>query len=86
MPRRESPIAARKGIFSKTGGDESEVEELPTVPRKKRTYYIPDDVVLMLNEVQMSEYRKTGEKPELSDLVAEAIQKLAAERLDAQAS
>ncbi len=83
---RKSPVAERKGLFARTGSEDAPVEEQVKIPRQKRTYHIPSDVVLLLNELQISEYRKTGEKPELSDLVAEAIQRLASERLDSQAS
>jgi hypothetical protein len=49
--------------------------------RTKRTYHLPDEVVLLLSELQLQEYRQTGRKPELSDLVADAIKQLAEERL-----
>ena len=86
MTRKKSPIADRKTIFTKTGGEDEPAVEEPTLPRQKRTYHIPSDVVLLLNEIQLSEYRKTGEKPELSDLVAEAIRQLASNRLDSQST
>ena len=85
MPRKESPIASRKNLFSKTGGDDPQPEE-PAVPRSKRTYYLPEDVVILLGELQFTEHRRTGSKPELSDLVAEAIRQFATQRLDSQAS
>lgn len=81
MPRKspvsERKIADRAGWFERTGEVEEETPPPPRPPRAKRTYHLPEDVVLTLNQVQLERYRQTGKKPELSDLVAEGIRLLA---------
>ena len=84
MPRKESPVAARKNMFSRTdkevpqyGDDESKPEK---PKRVKRTFHIDADLVLLLDEMQLQEHRNTGRKPELSNLVGEAIRLLATSR------
>ena len=41
--------------------------------RIKRTFHLPPEDVYTLSEIQAVEYRRTGRKPELSQLVSEAI-------------
>ncbi len=54
----------------------------PDGPRRiKRTFHLDPDVVLLLSEVQVADQRRTGRKPELSELVSEAIRQLGADRL-----
>ncbi len=54
-------------------------------PRRiKRTFHLPPDVVLLLDELQVADHRRTGKKPELSSLVSEAI-RLLGERRDVPA-
>jgi hypothetical protein len=82
MPRKESPVAARKTIFSRTdpagaGGNDSPVEK---PKRIKRTFHIEPELVLLLDEMQLQEHRTSGRKPELSSLVGEAIRLLANSR------
>lgn len=83
MPRKQSPVASRDNLFRKSSQnapDVSEQSDTPKIKREKRTYHLPEDVVLLLSELQLSEYRRTGRKPELSDLVSEAIQLLGESR------
>jgi hypothetical protein len=47
-----------------------------TSKRIKRTFHLDPDVVLLLSEVQVAEQRRTGQKPELSELVSQAIRQL----------
>ena len=59
-----------------SGIPNAETLEQPDTRRLRRTYHLPPAVVLHLQEVQTARMRITGEKPELSDLVAEAIRNL----------
>lgn len=53
----------------------------PELPRRiKRTFHLPPDVVLLLDELQVADHRRTGKKPELSALVSEAIRLLGERR------
>lgn len=89
MPARKKPdpIADRmaSGWYARTETEApSEVEpeivqhdgkpsNQPTVKLVKRTYYLPAHLVLGLERMQMAERERTGERPDLSDLVARAI-------------
>ena len=54
-------------------------------PRRiKRTFHLPPDVVLLLDELQVADHRRTGRKPELSALVSEAIRLLRDQRAQAR--
>lgn len=82
MARRKASLAERvdAGYFQKT--EDVDAGALPESPnssmeRKKRTYYLPADVLMLLREIQLQRFRETGEEPELSDLVAEGIKRLA---------
>ncbi len=48
--------------------------------RSKRTYYLSRETVDILDRIQFEEKVRTGEKPELSDLVDEAIRMFAESR------
>lgn len=84
MPRKSSPVAARKNMFSRTDtgvpeyGEQQEKVEKPK--RIKRTFHLEPELVLLLDEMQLQEHRDTGRKPELSSLVGEAIRLLGNER------
>lgn len=53
----------------------------PPLPKRiKRTFYLPPEDVYALEDLQTTEHRRTGAKPELSHLVSEAIQLLSAHR------
>ncbi len=49
-------------------------------PRLKRTFHLPPEDVYTLDELQAAEHRCTGKKPELSQLVSEAIRLLSRSR------
>ncbi len=50
-------------------------------PRRiKRTFHLPPEDVLLLDELQLTDHRRTGKKPELSALVSEAIRLLRDQR------
>ncbi len=57
-----------------------EVTTLQPPRRIKRTFHLPPDVVLLLDELQVADHRRTGKKPELSALVSEAIRLLGERR------
>lgn len=83
MNRKSSPVANRPSMFRKTEERVPELEKQTAkskIVRAKRTYHLPQEVVFLLNEIQLSEYRSSGAKPELSDLVAEAIKLLGESR------
>jgi len=89
MTRTKSPLASREGLFQRTDEVIPELQPQPKEKRQpkhdnpslvKRTYYLPKDLLLRLTEVQVERYRACGEKPELSDLVAEALAGFVAQR------
>lgn len=44
--------------------------------KAKRTFYLDHDAVVDLSELQVDELRRTGTKPDLSELVSRAIRDL----------
>lgn len=83
MSRKQSPVASRPSIFKKTdqGVPELQKEVDPTKPKRiKRTFHIEPELVLLLDELQLQEFRATGQKPELSALVSEGIRLLGQSR------
>jgi hypothetical protein len=60
--------------------DASLSEHPVSAKRIKRTFHLEPDVVLLLSEVQVAEQRRTGQKPELSELVSQAIRQLGEQR------
>ena len=46
--------------------------------RAKVTVYLPTDVDVRLRRIQLARYEKTGSRPDLSELVEEAVRKLEA--------
>ncbi|HSH60730.1 MAG TPA: hypothetical protein VK988_14055 [Acidimicrobiales bacterium] len=89
---RKSPVASRAaGYFQRTDEDVPQMSGhslsrmarqpvIETSKRTKRTYYLPADIAILLEELQLEEYRRTGSKPELSALVAEGIRLLGQSR------
>ena len=88
---RKNALAGRPSYFKKTDEGVPELleqsavqtgrlENIQTSKRTKRTYYLLDDVVQILDVLQYEERNRTGEKPELSDLVARGIRLLATSR------
>ncbi len=93
MTRKNVP-ASRPSYFERTGEGVPELlehlavetpsrQDIKASKRTKRTYYLPEDVVEVLDELQYEERKRTGEKPELSDLVAQGIRLLATSRKQA---
>ena len=80
MARSKPSLAGRMeeaGYLQKTDSPEVLKTDSPEVARTKRTYYLPTDTIVLLDEIQLDEFRKTGKKPDLSDLVKDAIKLLA---------
>ena len=66
---------------SQVGTLPSQQGTMPDLPRRiKRTFHLPPDIVLLLDELQVADHRRTGKKPELSALVSEAIRLLGEQR------
>ncbi len=83
MARKLSPVASRPSIFKKTdqGVPELEKEADASKPKRiKRTFHIEPELVILLDEIQLQEFRATGQKPELSALVSEGIRLLGQSR------
>ena len=86
MARAKASMSERldNGYFQKTdrsaaGPDTAEAGE-PAVPRIKRTYHLPNEAIVLLEELQLAQLKETGRKPELSELVASGIRLLAQSR------
>ena len=88
MPRNPTPVAQRGSLFRRSQETPESPEDtapaavpVETEPERiKRSYFLPPETVRDLEDLQYREYRATGEKPQLSDLVREAIGLLVAER------
>jgi hypothetical protein len=77
---RTNPVKSRsaKSVSSQIwekSPEEIELEARP-VASVKRTFHLEPEVVLLLNELQLEEFRQTGKKPHLSGLVEEAVRLL----------
>ena len=69
----EQPLSDRPSIFHRTGP----VRDTPKTPKKtKATFYLPPATIKHLKTVQWEEYEATGRQPDLSELVARAIDRL----------
>lgn len=63
-----TPETAGRGQHAPDGGPAGEGGK-----RIKRTFHLDPDAVFLLAEIQVAELRRTGRKPELSELVSQAI-------------
>ena len=73
------------GYFVATAEGESEdvaLQDVSEVVRSKRTWSVSNDLLITLSELQTQDYRRTGVKPDLSQLVEEALRLLFAKRFD----
>ncbi len=87
MARAKANLAGRieAGYFQKTDSKElrnTAIDEaiLPTISRAKRTYHLPTEAIILLERIQLEEFERTRKKPDLSDLVANAVKLLAEHR------
>jgi hypothetical protein len=66
----------RPEIFKRSDVREFEQEDSGTPKRVKVTVYLNPDDVVAIDEMQIAEFKKTGRKPEKSELVSRAVQML----------
>lgn len=68
MPERKERTLRGESIFSRTQRQ---------VPHKKHrikaTFYLEPDDILAIDSMQSEEFKKTGKKPERSEIVSRAI-------------
>jgi hypothetical protein len=87
MDSRERTLGTRPSIFRKTdavipeldqpaAGQEHESSKGPKRHRIKATFYLNPEDVLAIDGMQSDEFRKTGKKPERSEIVSRAVQAL----------
>lgn len=72
-------MSRKPSVADRTAGYFQSTEKVET-PRTKRTWYIPNNLIVALDEIQLKEHKETGKKPDLSNLVAEALTLLAEQR------
>ncbi len=74
MTRKSSPVATRvAGLFERSDTQAPERSDVQTSKRVKKTVYISRDADVLLTQLQLDRLKETGDKPELSELVNEAI-------------
>jgi len=85
MDSKERTLGTRGTIFRKTDKVIPELdqpaervqrpEQRPSKQRRiKATFYLNPEDVLAIDEMQSNEFRRTGKKPERSQIVSQAIQ------------
>lgn len=85
MPEaRERTLPPRNTLFRRTDGGIPEIADSETArrpasktakrPRIKATFYLEPEDILAIDHLQSEEFRRTGKKPERSELVSRAIQ------------
>ena len=85
MDSKERTLGTRASIFRKTDKSIPELEQpaeevkrpeqRPLKQRRiKATFYLNPEDVLAIDEMQSNEFRRTGKKPERSEIVSQAIQ------------
>ena len=74
MTRRT--MRQRPELFRRSDGPTSEQPDVETPKRIKVTVYLNPDDVVAVDELQIAEFKKTGKKPEKSEIVSRAIQLL----------
>jgi hypothetical protein len=82
MTRKASPVSNRvAGLFERSDVQASKRSEVqafepqnPQAPkRRKKTLYLSPEADVLLTQLQLERLKATGDKPELSELVNEAI-------------
>ncbi len=74
MTRRT--MRQRPELFRRSDISTSEHPDVETPKRIKVTVYLNPDDVVAVDELQIAEFKKTGKKPEKSEIVSRAIQLL----------
>ncbi|MBM3943877.1 MAG: hypothetical protein FJ317_00095 [SAR202 cluster bacterium] len=71
-------LRPRNSLFQRTNEGIPEIGpravQAPKRQRIKATFYLEPDDVLAIDHLQSEEFRRTGKKPERSELVSQAIQ------------
>ena len=87
MDSRERTLGTRPSIFRKTDTVIPELDRAAAEPehenskgskrhRIKATFYLNPEDVLAIDGMQSDEFRRTGKKPERSEIVSRAVQAL----------
>lgn len=83
MAEQRRTLRSRPTLFRKTDEivPELEAAEQPErtpakPPRIKATFYLSRDDIIAIDTMQTEEFRRTGKKPERSELVSRAVQLL----------
>lgn len=66
--RERSPLFRRTGSTEKGSGADGKRQRI------KSTFYLEPEDVLAIDQLQSEEFRRSGKKPERSELVSRAIQ------------
>ena len=66
----------RPALFRRSDSRTAEQEDSQTPKRVKVTVYLNPEDVIAVDELQIAEFKRTGKKPEKSELVSRAIQML----------
>jgi hypothetical protein len=84
MESKEKTLATRATIFRRTdrgipeleqSGGQAKASNKPAKrDRIKATFYLNPEDVLAIDSLQSEEFRRTGKKPERSEIVSRAIQ------------
>ena len=85
MDTKERTLGTRGSIFRKTDKGIPELEQSAEEVKRpeqrtskqnriKATFYLNPEDVLAIDEMQSNEFRRTGKKPERSEIVSQAIQ------------
>ena len=75
--RRAADLKGVDAIITATESKESSRQDQPQ-PLTKVTLYIRSDQVTAIEEIQLAERKRSGKKPDKSDLIQEAIDLLVA--------
>ena len=95
MSKRPSPAAERMaagGYYQPTEPPSGQSfstpkpQEAQTPKRVKKTVYLQPEVDLLVTQLQLEEQRRTGVRPDRSDLMEEGIRLLYQQRQDAETS
>ena len=74
MTRRT--VRQRPELFRRSDSQPVDQEDVPASKRIKVTVYLQPDDVVAVDELQIAEFKRTGKKPEKSEIVSRAIQML----------
>ena len=73
MDKRKEKTLKEDSIFSRT---QKEPPRSGKAPRTKATFYLHSEDILAIDYIQIDEFKKSGKKPERSEIVSKAVQLL----------